>query len=292
MSNDLETENFAVVVVGSLHYDIMIQAPDRPRKGETVIGQHWFPKFGGKGGNQAIAAANSGVSARFVGAVGTDDFSEFMLEKLDKAGVTTERITRTSSKGTGISVAIMDAEGDYGAVIISGANSLIDHDEFEAEALWRNAQVLILQNEIPVGSNIAAAQAAKNTGLQVCLNAAPSRELSKDLLELIDILVVNAIEAEDLCGLKVSGLDSALQAANELTKMVDTIIVTAGGDGVAVASIDEQFVIAALQVELVSTHGAGDMFVGTLCAEIARGNKMRNSVEIANKAAAEHVSKK
>lgn len=281
----------AVVVIGSLHYDIMLDAPDRPRKGETVVGHSWHPKFGGKGGNQAVAAARTGIETRFVGSVGADDFSTFMLKGLEDAGISTKRIFRTSSQGTGMSVAIMDAEGDYGAVIVSGANASIDPAMLEDKTLWKDAKVLILQNEIPASFNIAAAHAARKAGLQVCLNAAPTRELPDELLKLVDILVVNAIEAEDLCGLEVQDLETAQKAASILTDLVSTVVVTAGGDGVAVASGNAKFMIEALPVELISTHGAGDMFVGTLCVELARGNTIQNAVVIANKAAADHVSK-
>ncbi|MFK8035561.1 MAG: PfkB family carbohydrate kinase [Hyphomicrobiales bacterium] len=282
----------AIVVIGSLHYDILLDAPVRPRKGETVVGHSWHPKFGGKGGNQALAAVKAGIETRFVGGVGVDDFSTFMLRNLEEAGISTKRVSRAATQGTGMSVAIMDAEGDYGAIIVSGANASIDLAMFEDEALWTASKILILQNEIPASINVAAAHAASKAGLQVCLNAAPTRELSSELLELVDVLVVNAIEAEDLCGLEVTDLATAQEAASTLNDMVKTVVVTAGGDGVAVASSNVKFMIEALPVELISTHGAGDMFVGTLCAELARGDTIQNAAVIANKAAADHVSKK
>lgn len=281
----------AVVVIGSLHYDIILGAPNRPRKGETVVGHSWHPKFGGKGGNQAVAAANANIETRFVGSVGDDDFSAFMLVGLEEAGISTNRISRSSSQGTGMSVAIMDAEGDYGAVIVSGANASIDQDMIKDSALWEDAKILILQNEIPTSLNILAARTAHEAGLRVCLNAAPTRELPNELLEHVDILVANGIEAEDLCGLEVQNLKMAQKAAIALKERVKTIIVTAGGDGVAVASDDADFMVKGLPVKLISTHGAGDMFVGTLCAELARGDIIQNAVAIANKAAADHVSK-
>src|SRR3954451_14540603 len=114
-----------IVVVGSLHYDIMVDAPDRPRKGETVAGHAWRPKFGGKGGNQAVAAARAGAKVRMAGAVGDDEFGRFLLGALG-GGVDASRVARLSGTGSGMSVAISDASGDYGAVIVSGANLLVD----------------------------------------------------------------------------------------------------------------------------------------------------------------------
>ena len=150
----------AVVVVGSLHYDIMVDAPDRPRKGETVAGRSWSPKFGGKGGNQALAAQSQGVPTAMVGAVGNDDFGTALLVGLDRGGVDRSAVATLQGVGSGMSVAIFDAEGDYGAVIVSGSNLSLKpaqaHDE-----LLRTAKVLILQNEIPEGINEDVARRAR-----------------------------------------------------------------------------------------------------------------------------------
>jgi ribokinase len=135
-----------VVVVGSLHYDIMVDAPDRPRKGETVTGYSWRPKFGGKGGNQAVAAAKAGAEARMAGAVGDDEFGRFLLDALSAGGVDASRVQHLPSTGSGMSVAIADASGDYGAVIVSGANLLVDAAAFTEPDLWQDARALILQN--------------------------------------------------------------------------------------------------------------------------------------------------
>ncbi|MGJ8584727.1 MAG: ribokinase [Marinosulfonomonas sp.] len=283
----------AIVVVGSLHYDVMVEAPDRPRKGETVTGQRWYPKFGGKGGNQAVAAAQTGLETRFVGAVGTDDFGEFMLDRLLQAGLALERISKRPECGTGMSVAIIDQDGDYGAVIVSGANATIDVSHFKDKALWDGAGVLILQNEIPEPTNIAAAKAARQAGVLVCLNAAPWRKMSDEFLDLVDVLVVNAIEAEEMAGSAVTDLATAQTVAQSLTAHVPAVVVTAGGQGVALATRDGlKFVQAAHPVDLISTHGAGDMFIGTLAGVLARGGTMERAVSDANLAAAQHVSTK
>ena len=123
-----------VVVVGSLHYDIMVDAPERPRKGETVTGYAWRPKFGGKGGNQAVAAAKAGAEVRMAGAVGTDEFGRFLLDALAAGGVDASRVARAPAAGSGMSVAISDSSGDYGAVIVSGANLLVDPASFTEPA--------------------------------------------------------------------------------------------------------------------------------------------------------------
>jgi ribokinase len=282
----------AVVVVGSLHYDIVVQAPDRPRKGETVAGFAWQPKFGGKGGNQAVAAAHAGAEVRMAGAVGSDDFGRFLLAELTANGVDATRIVRLDGQGSGMSVAIMDSGGDYGAVIVSGANASINPAAFEDAELWRDAGILVLQNEITEVINLAAARAAKRVGAAVCLNAAPFRPLGTEFGSLIDILVVNAIEAEQLCGCTVDDLASAERAASILVSHFPAVVVTAGGDGVVGMERGNAPVAQpAIPVSLVSTHGAGDMFVGTFAAAMSNGLDFKDCLRIANEAAAAHVSR-
>ena len=285
------TSRPSVVVVGSLHYDIMVDAPDRPRKGETVTGHAWRPKFGGKGGNQAVAAAKAGANVRMVGAVGDDDFARFLLSALNDWDVDAARVERLAGVGSGMSVAISDSGGDYGAVIVSGANLAIDATRLSDPSLWRDARALILQNEISDATNIAAARAARAAGAFVCLNAAPYRCLPDQLSELIDLLVVNAIEAEELCEIPVDDLISAGTAAEVLGNKFATVVVTAGGNGLAGVTKGEGTIkLPALPVRLVSTHGAGDHFVGSLIAALASGVNFSSALDHANAAAAAHVS--
>src|ERR1700730_15084044 len=164
-----------VVVLGSLHLDILVHAPDRPKKGETLPGSAWGYKAGGKGGNQAVAAAQFGAQASMVGRVGNDDFGKRLLSHLRDAGVDAEHVYTDPEAGSGLSVAIIDAEGDYGAVIVAGANlRLSNQDLEEAREVIRSAQVLVLQNEVLDATNVAAAQSAKDYGIRVILNAAPA----------------------------------------------------------------------------------------------------------------------
>ena len=158
-----DAEAAAVIVVGSLHYDIMVDAPGRPRKGETVTGRSWAPKFGGKGGNQAVAAGRQGVSTAMVGAVGKDSFGEALLASLDRAKVDRRGVAVFEGFGSGMSVAIFDDEGDYGAVIVSGSNLAITPDQ-ASEDLLSHGKVLVLQNEIPELVNEAVARRARERG--------------------------------------------------------------------------------------------------------------------------------
>lgn len=278
-----------VVVVGSLHYDIMVDAPDRPRKGETLAGRSWWPKCGGKGGNQAAAAAAAGARTAMIGAVGGDDFGRALLANLDRCGVERSGVAVTDAAASGMSVAILDNGGDYGAVIVSGSNFHIAAEQVTADRLA--AKVFVLQNEMPETVNEAAARSARAGGATVILNAAPARAFSTALPEAVDILVVNAVEAEMLGGGTVNSLDDALAAARTLSARFRTVLVTAGGDGVAfVDCAGAEGRIAGVPVVVQSTHGAGDCFVGTLAACLARGDTLQVAAERANAEAARIVS--
>ncbi len=282
-----------IVVTGSLHYDIMLQAPHRPEKGETVIGSHCSYKFGGKGGNQAVSAAKAGARVKFVGAVGNDDPGKFLLSVLQENGVDTHQVKVISTVPSGMSVAIMDAEGDYGAVVVSNANNLIDPQQLVQAGLWQDAGMLLLQNEVPEAVNLQAATEAKKHGALVCLNAAPARELCAPLQACIDLLVVNAVEARDLSGITVNDLQQACTAAEALSGRFKAVVVTAGEHGVAFCEAGNgSQSLPAQKVELISTHGAGDCFMGMLCASLLQGQPLAQAVANANQAAAEHVSRR
>jgi len=283
-----------IAVVGSLHYDILVTGGDRPRKGETLFGTGWSWKCGGKGGNQAIEAARHGASAAFVGAVGRDVFGDAMLATLAQAGVSTDAIVRVDGAGSGMSVAIFDPQGDYGAVIVPGSNWMITSEGLASAGALSACRVLLLQNEVRPETNLAAARIAKANGAMVILNAAPARDLPPEMAALVDILVVNQIEAEMLCGVcVVDDFDSAERAAEVLLDEVPAAIVTLGGGGLLTASRSGDRVrTQGHRVNVRSTHGAGDCLIGALGARIVRGASLVEAARYANAAAAVLVSTK
>ena len=284
---------FDVIVCGSLHLDIMLYAPALPRADETVAGHRWERKCGGKGGNQAVMAARAGARTAMIGRVGADDFGAELRAHLDVAKVDHSAVKVDGETGSGMSAAIVQDDGDYGAVIVSGSNLRIDprHAALAWEQLG-GARVLLLQNEAPEAVNIAVAAAARASGAKVTLNAAPARAMSDELLGLVDILIVNRVEAAMLSGKQVSERDGAMAAASCLAAPGRSIIVTLGGGGLVVRPDGEPaFWIAPKPVEVVSTHGAGDCFVGALATRLARGDDLRSAAEFANAAAAAHVSR-
>jgi len=282
-----------VCVVGSLHYDIMVRAPYQPRTGETLMGDAWWWKPGGKGGNQAMAAARHGAEVEMVGCLGDDEFGARLRERLAGAGVGLAHV-RTVGGGSGMSVAIVQDSGDYAAVVVSGANRDLDEGQIAGSGdVTGSSRVLLLQNEIAKEANAAAARLARGAGATVILNAAPARPMT-GLAALVDVLVVNAVEAEMLGGGRVDDLESAALAARELLPLAPTIIVTAGGAGAAAASVAastdlKTLTVPAHSISQAETHGAGDVFVGALAARLANDAPLSDALRYANAAAALHV---
>ncbi|MBI1171562.1 ribokinase [bacterium] len=280
-----------VLTVGSLHYDIMVRADHLPRRDETAIGSAWFPKFGGKGGNQAVAAARAGAVSRMVGATGDDDFGRFLRQNLTLWQVDDRFVATCADVGSGMSVAIQDGAGDYAATIVSGANLRIDPEMLDQEAVWDGVKIVVLQNEVPEEVNLAAARQARLRGIPTLLNAAPFRALGPEFRRLVDILVVNAVEAEMMGTPRVCCLHGAAEAAQKLADQFETVIVTAGKDGLAAwGAQDEVLQLPAEPVEVVSSHGAGDSFIGTLAAALAAGQGLEPACRAASSAAARHVA--
>jgi len=277
-----------VVVVGSLHLDVLIHAPDRPRKGETLAGSAWGLQAGGKGGNQAVNAARHGAHSFMVGRVGDDDFGVKLLDALTRNQVITTYVHTDASANSGMSVAIIDQQGDYGAVIVSGVNQHIGQDDLaRVRDILMTADCLVLQYEIPLTTVWQAAQLAREHGVRVILNAAPAYPTQPEQLALMDILVVNEIEAQMLSGLPTDTPEHVEHAAQHLNAIVPIVIVTLGERGVTIAQRGQTLQhLASHAIQLVDTHGAGDSFIGALAARLADGDALMDAVRYANAAAA------
>ena len=256
----------SLLVAGSLHLDVVLRAPYLPKLDETVAGSSVDYVFGGKGGNQAISAARMGATVHFAGRAGSDLFGDMIRETLTASGVEVSQLQRDVGP-SGMSAAIVDANGEYGAVIVSAANLNIVATDIN---IPQKTSLVILQNEIPEKVNLTLAHKARAAGAKVWLNAAPARELPKNLVEAVDLLIVNRVEAEFY--------SDSIPAKSVLT--------TLGARGVYYNNV----LYAGLLVDVVSTHGAGDMFVGTLAGQVVRGKSMADAIRFAQAAAALHVS--
>ncbi len=285
-------KNFDIIVCGSLHLDIVVAAPHLPRVDETVPGTSWKKICGGKGGNQAVMAAKAGANCAMIGCVGNDDFGQTLTHNLKNHNVNIDHVSVDAQHGTGMSAAILQDDGEYGAVIVSGSNLALQPDA--AAAAWQNlgaAKYLILQNEIPEQVNIAVAQAARKSGARVILNAAPARKMSEQLLQLVDLLIVNRVEAEMLVGSNITDSNAALAVLPKLAQPNQTVVITLGAQGLVFQTSDERCnFIAPHAVIVKSAHGAGDCFVGALAQSLTGGHDLQSACTHANFVAAKFVS--
>lgn len=281
-----------VAVCGSLHLDVVVRAPALPRLDETAVGTERQFKCGGKGGNQAVMAARMGARTAMIGRVGEDDFGRTLLGNLDAAGVDRSAVRVDPAAGSGMSVAIVLPDGNYGAVIVSGSNLAIAPEAVAGDwAALGGARVLLLQNEVREPVNLAAARAAREAGALVVLNAAPARPLPPALLERVDVLVLNRVEAALLGGRAVEGRADALEEVSRQPAGGPALVVTLGGDGLVVRPRGGGAAwLPPHPVAAVSAHGAGDCFLGALASRLASGAGLAEGCRWANAAAALFVS--
>ncbi len=273
-----------IFVVGSLHYDIVVEAPHLPHRDETVIGNDVRFVCGGKGGNQAVAASRHGADVAFAGAVGEDFFADALLGNLRKAGIDVSNVVQSPHAASGMSVAIVESTGDYGAVVASGANRKIDPGNIR---IPDETAYLLLQNEVPEEVNLEVARQAQEIGAGVILNAAPMRKMTGDLLDLVDIMIVNRIEAAELLDKPKETPEQVAKALKDRDIPVKTVVVTLGADGLVFASEGSApHAIPACRVDVVSSHGAGDAFVGAFGAKLADGTCLEEALTYASAAAA------
>ena len=274
-----------VFVAGSLHWDVVVDAPRLPGLDETLMGHSVAYRFGGKGGNQAVAAARVGASVAMAGKVGRDEAGRLMRSTLDAAGVDHTQV-HECSEPSGMSVAIVDENGDYGAVVVSGANTTLDGDGF---TLPQDLKVLLLQNEVPESVNLALAKRAEGNA-RIILNAAPARSIPAELLAGIDVLIANRVETAEMIGAGDARLDTEAAARALVDIGPKAAVVTLGAEGLVLADSSGAERLDACSVETVSSHGAGDVFCGALAARIARGATLQEASKFGAAAAALAVS--
>jgi ribokinase len=281
-----------IIVVGSLHLDIVVHANARPEAGETIAGTAWDMRSGGKGGNQAIQAAQHGARTAMISRVGQDDFGATLRQRLQEAGVDTSYLTTDTSGGSGMGIALIDSQGVPGGVTVSGVNGNIgSSDLLAAEAAFAGAAWLLLQQEIPQATNIEAARLARRHGVRVILNAAPAYPLADELAGNVDILVVNEVEAGMLSGVRVGDAGSAMLAAETLAFSIPVVLVTLGDRGVVLKEKDKPAVhVPAYDVSVRDALGAGDAFIGGLAARLVGGAGLLDATEYATAVGALTVS--
>jgi ribokinase len=273
-----------ITIIGSINMDLVTSTTQIPKVGETVLGHSFHTIPGGKGANQAVAAARLGTDVTMIGAVGNDSFGKTLVEHLTNEGINTESILKVEDNSTGIASIIL-WEADNSIIVVPGANNHITPEVIERhEDKIINSNILLVQLEIPLESVNRAVELAKKHGIRTILNPAPIQKLPKDLLEMVDFVTPNEHE-QALLFASIDGTDQ------ELEKLKEKCIVTKGSKGVMIYKNGEKIEIPSIQVEAVDTTGAGDSFNGALATALCEGLEIEEACRFANVVGAISVTK-
>lgn len=273
-----------ITVIGSINMDLVTSTNRIPKVGETLLGVSFHTIPGGKGANQAVAAARLGADVTMIGAVGDDSFGKTLVSHLTNQGINTENIMKVKDTSTGIASIILSG-GDNSIIVVSGANNQITPDIIEKnEDIILHSNILLLQLEIPLESIIRAVELAKKQKILTILNPAPIQKLPKELLEMVDYVTPNEHEQT----LLFTSIDGTEQ---ELEKLKEKCIVTKGAKGVTVYKNGKYIEIPSIRVKAVDTTGAGDSFNGALAFALCEGAEIEDACRFANVVGAISVTK-
>ena len=272
-----------ILVVGSSNIDLVASVDRLPSRGETVLGYRFAQSFGGKGANQAVAAARAGAEVAFLSKLGADANGRLIEQHLAAQGLSRPILLRDAEFPTGVAMILVDHSGENHIAVVPGSNGrLTPADLRQHRELIAGARVLLLQMEIPRETVFEALRLGRECGLTTILNPAPAAPLPSDLLRLIDILTPNESEAQALTG----SADPA-EAARILTdRGVGTVVVTCGANGAFLATGNDVTHIPGFLVETIDSTGAGDAFNGALACAVAEGVPLKSAIERANAAGA------
>jgi len=269
------TSLYDILVIGSLNADLVVRTPRFPEPGETISGEDLNIIPGGKGANQAVAAAKLGAQVAMVGRVGSDSFGPFLTHNLNSNQVNTEHVS-ISDSATGTAIIVVDSNGQNRIVLSPGANGKVAMEDADAAP---GARVLLLQFEIPMETVLHAAKRYKSQGATVILNPAPARSIPGGLLTHVDILIPNESELSLLTGMPVTDTASAEAAAREILKRgVETVIVTLGSKGALIVNGSQTQQVDTFKVDVVDTTAAGDAFIGGFASAMLNGTSLEDSV--------------
>lgn len=282
-----------IMVVGSSNTDMVVKTERLPVPGETVIGGEFVTVPGGKGANQAVAAARLGAEVVFVARVGSDLFGDSSLRNLEREGLVTEYVVRDPERPSGVALIFVDSDGENMIAVASGSNAALSPSDVDraADAL-SECDALVLQLEVPLETVMHAAGLAHRLGVRVILNPAPACPLPKELLAMVDVLVPNETEARHLLGL---GLNQPADDPSPLRRFLDVgvenVILTLGGKGVLVVTSKEDRMIPVPKVQVVDTTAAGDVFTGALGVGLSSGMDIWEASGFSCRAAAISVTR-
>jgi len=287
------TNQKKIVVIGSCNTDMVIKTDRLPLPGETVIGGVFMMNPGGKGANQAVAAARLGGNVSFITKTGNDLFGKQAVELYKSENIKTDFIFSDTEHPTGVALINVDAGGENCIAVASGANAALSPADIEnAKDDIETAELVLTQLEIPLETVEYAAQIAHRKGIRVLLNPAPAQPLSDDLLKCLHIIIPNKTEAEMLSDVKVTDWTSAKFAADIISKRgIDMVVLTLGSLGALIKNGNQYLEIESVPVETVDTTAAGDTFCGALSVGLAEGMSIADAVKFAAKASSITVTR-
>lgn len=277
-----------VVVVGSINMDLVVRSPRIPQPGETILGTDFRTFPGGKGANQAVAAARAGGRVKMVGRVGEDEFGESLLNTLSRDRVDTTFVSQTPGVASGVALITVNDAGQNNIVVVPGANAkLSPEDVRDARPAFEGAAVVLVQLEIPLETVAKAIDQAHHYGAKAVLNPAPARTLPKDLLSKVDYLIPNESELALL-----TGMEAVPTATSQLRSLgVSCLIVTLGSQGVLVVEDSVSRRILPHRVTVVDTTAAGDAFVGGFAVALTEGKRTFEAASFGNATGALSVTR-
>jgi ribokinase len=282
-----------VVVVGSYNTDLNIKTDRFPRPGETIIGSRFSKSGGGKGANQAAAAARAGADVSLVARVGNDVLGREGIERLSQVGINTKYVFADTEIPTGVAFIVVDKNGENSIVVASGANSKLSPVDIETagdEIL--SADVILLQLESSINTIESVINKSYEKGITIILNPAPAHPLSESLLQKINTITPNRVEAEMLTGIKVTDEESLRLITKRLFNFgIKNVLITLGAKGVFAGLQDSMEFIPSFKVNTIDSTGAGDVFNGSLAAFLSNGIPMKKAIKLANASAAISVTR-
>lgn len=282
-----------IVVVGSCNTDMVIKADRLPVPGETILGGTFFMNPGGKGANQAVAAAHMGGNVTLISKTGNDVFGKQSVMLYTAENIKTDFIFSDPKHPSGVALITVDSHGENCIVVASGANACLNSSDIDkACAEIESSDLVLMQLEIPIETVEYVAEMATKKGIKVILNPAPARALSNSLLKNIYIIIPNRNEAEILSGIKVTDIETAKQAAAIISaKGVDIVVITLGSQGALIKEYETFHFVEAYKVDALDTTAAGDTFCGSVCVGLSEGKSVLDAVKLAAKAAAITVTR-
>ena len=280
-----------VLVIGSSNTDLIIRASKLPSPGETVLGGAFFIAAGGKGANQAVAAARAGAQVTFIARTGRDDFGEQVLSAFQREGIDTRWIVSDPDLPSGVAFILVDERGENSIVVASGANAALSPDQIQDRA-YQNAEICLLQLEIPLETVVHAASLSTKNKTRVILNPAPAADLPAEIWPHLFLITPNQTEAEHLTGIPPNSAKNIAKAAEKLLqKGAQNAIITLGAQGAFLATSDQTLHIPAFKTTPIDTTGAGDAFNGALSCALSENHSLETAIRFACAAGALTVGK-